>query len=121
MGGIVGHVAIASGGGGGGGGGGGANDDDTTANGAFKKLTNAATGVNASAKILTDKSQIIKLEKMKNIKVKEGDTIRVFWPDDKEWYEAKVVQAEDYKKSCKKIQGTFRYFFGWRCRQNYYV
>jgi len=102
MGGIVGHVAIASGGGGGGGGGGGANDDDTTANGAFKKLTNAATGVNASAKILTDKSQIIKLEKMKNIKVKEGDTIRVFWPDDKEWYEAKVVQAEDYKKSGKK-------------------
>jgi len=103
MGGTVGHVAIASGGGGGGGNGGdGSNNDDNNANGAFKKLTNTATGVNgASAKILTDKSQIIKLEKMKKIKVKEGDTIRVFWQDDQEWYEAKVVEAED-KKSGKK-------------------
>ena len=102
VGGSSGGVGGSGGGGGGGGGaaaargGGGANDDEKHGG---NVNASSSMGVN---KILTDKSKIIKLEKMKNIKVKEGDTIRVFWPDDQEWYEAKVVQAQDHKKSGKK-------------------
>ena len=100
--GVVGGSSGGVGGSGGGGGaaaargGGGANDDEKHGG---NVNASSSMGVN---KILTDKSKIIKLEKMKNIKVKEGDTIRVFWPDDQEWYEAKVVQAQDHKKSGKK-------------------
>ena len=101
--GVVGGSSGGVGGSGGGGGaaaargGGGANDDEKHGS---NVNASSSMGVN---KILTDKSKIIKLEKMKNIKVKEGDTIRVFWPDDQEWYEAKkVVQAQDHKKSGKK-------------------
>jgi hypothetical protein len=73
----------------------------------FLQLLSAADGGGANSLTNSlngqDMNAILKLEKMKNIKLKEGDTIRIWWPEDEEWYQAKVVAALDKETKLHKI------------------